>query len=481
MLKKYLCLTALLTCAAGSASQAQTVQKLKNQPPNGDILEFQLTDGTVMVQANGENDWYKLTPDNTGSYVNGTWMKLANLPAGYAPDAFASAVLADGRLLIEGGEYNEGSFAFTNQGEIYDPETNTWTAVAPPAGWQWIGDAPSVVLPNGKFLLGSKFDTRLAVLDPATLQWTAVPSTGKSDFDAEEGWTLLSDGSVVTVDVKNDPNSEKYIPGLGKWVTGGSTIQNLQGPPSISVIMCCGGLVYHPPGETGPAILRPDGTVFATGATHSGANAGHTSVYKPALHSTGAGTWTPGPDFPNRDQAGDSFAVLLPNGDPLVEGDSGTSYEFNGTSLTPGPFLPGALMVLPTGQVLVGGSPTEVYNPSGTYQAAWAPSITSFPATVVRGDTYTISGRQFNGLSQAGAFGDEYESSTNYPLVRITNSSTGHVFYAKTHDHSTMGVATGKTLVSTNFDVPAGMETGQSTLVVIANGIPSAPVTITVN
>ena len=43
-----------------------------------------------------------------------------------------------------------------------------------------------------------------------------------------------------------------------------------------------------------------------------------------------------------------------------------------------------------------------------------------------------------------------------------------------------MGVATGAATVSTNFDVPAGAETGASTLVVIANGIASLPVTVTV-
>ena len=100
---------------------------------------------------------------------------------------------------------------------------------------------------------------------------------------------------------------------------------------------------------------------------------------------------------------------------------------------------------------------------------------------MVRGSTYKITGTQFNGLSQAAAFGDEYQTATNYPLVRITNNSTGHVFYAKTHDHSTMGVATGTKAVFTNFDVPAGMETGASSLVVVANGIPSLPVSITVN
>jgi hypothetical protein len=84
-------------------------------------------------------------------------------------------------------------------------------------------------------------------------------------------------------------------------------------------------------------------------------------------------------------------------------------------------------------------------------------------------------------LSQAAAFGDEFETATNYPLVRITNTASGHVFYAKTHDHSTMGVATGNTIVSTNFDVPADMDTGASTLEVVANGIPSKKVSITVN
>jgi hypothetical protein len=135
--------------------------------------------------------------------------------------------------------------------------------------------------------------------------------------------------------------------------------------------------------------------------------------------------------------------------------------------------------MLPTGQVLVGG--TEVYNPTGTYDAAWAPTIKSAPSSVNRGSTYKISGTQFNGLSQAAAFGDEFETATNYPLVRITNNNTGHVFYARTHDHSTMGVATGSKIVSTNFDIPATMETGASTLEVVANGIPSIPVSVTVN
>jgi hypothetical protein len=44
-----------------------------------------------------------------------------------------------------------------------------------------------------------------------------------------------------------------------------------------------------------------------------------------------------------------------------------------------------------------------------------------------------------------------------------------------------MGVATGSEKVSTAFDIPAGIETGASTLEVVANGIPSNPVSVTVD
>ena len=84
-------------------------------------------------------------------------------------------------------------------------------------------------------------------------------------------------------------------------------------------------------------------------------------------------------------------------------------------------------------------------------------------------------------MSQAAAFGDELNAATNYPLVRITNTASGHIIYARTHDHSSMGVATGTKIVSTSFDVPAGAETGASSLAVVANGIASTPVSTTVN
>jgi len=98
------------------------------------------------------------------------------------------------------------------------------------------------------------------------------------------------------------------------------------------------------------------------------------------------------------------------------------------------------------------------------------------------GATFTVSGTQFNGFSQGAAYGDDAQMATNYPLVRITNTGSGHVFYARTHDHSSMGVeAVGAVDIrSTKFDTPSNLELGLSTLVVVTNGIPSLPVNIDV-
>src|SRR5438045_518329 len=46
--------------------------------PLGPML--QLTDGTIMVQQAGQtNQWFRHTPDLSGSYINGSWSNLANM------------------------------------------------------------------------------------------------------------------------------------------------------------------------------------------------------------------------------------------------------------------------------------------------------------------------------------------------------------------------------------------------------------------
>jgi hypothetical protein len=71
-------------------------------PAGGLVNPLLLTDGTVIVINDKTSNWYKLTPDNTGSYVNGTWSQIASLPDGDQPRFFASAVLPDGRRHHDG-------------------------------------------------------------------------------------------------------------------------------------------------------------------------------------------------------------------------------------------------------------------------------------------------------------------------------------------------------------------------------------------
>jgi hypothetical protein len=128
----------------------------------------------------------------------------------------------------------------------------------------------------------------------------------------------------------------------------------------------------------------------------------------------------------------------------------------------------------------LGYSADVIYTPTGSAKSSWAPTITSVPKNLTPGSTYKISGTQFNGLSQGVAYGDEFQSATNYPLVRITNNASGKVYYARTHDVSSMGVATGSKIISTSFDVPKSIGKGASKLQVVANGIASTSAGVTI-
>jgi|HubBroStandDraft_6_1064221.scaffolds.fasta_scaffold07282_5 hypothetical protein len=461
-------------------ANAQKWQSLKHPPTFFTDTALLLTDGTVIVHEYCTPNWHRLTPDKTGSYVNGTWTLITSMPSNYAPLYFASQVLPDGRVLVEGGEYNGAGCpgAETPLGAIYDPVKNKWTNVNPPSGWSEIGDSPSIVLPNGTFMIGQNESAASAMFNAKNLTWT-IKGTGKADAYSEEGMELLPSGDVLLADTQDTPNTEMFNPKTNTWASAGSAIVDLS---------------ENAEGETGPALLRPEGSVFAMGANGSGA--GHTAIF-----DTKTAKWAVGPDFPNGNDMADAPAAVLPDGNILCETSPGifaspvSFFEFNGTKFITAPnpkqtgnlntsYL-GRLLVLPTGQILytlADGATidAEIYTAKGTFKSSWAPAITTAPTTVTRGDTYKISGTQFNGLTHGAAYGDDAQMNSSYALVRITNNATKHVIYARTHNPSTMGVATGTKIVSTNFDVPKTAETGASSLVVVANGIPSAPVDVTV-
>jgi hypothetical protein len=504
-----------VTPFASRADTASPWTALKNPPPFGTpgtmLLE---SDGTVLVHnepdnntTGGTNQWYKLTPDSSGSYIDGTWSQIASMPAAYTPLYFASAILPDGRMIVEGGEYIGENDAWSNQGAIYNPVTNSWKSVAPPPGWTNIGDAASDVLDNGTFMLQQPCQTCLtdpdftvddALLNAKTMKWTVIPGTGKNDPNDEEGWTLEPNGQLLTVDTWIPNATQVFTPSTRSWSFAGNTAANGNPVDPFPVV------------EIGPQAELPGGNTFVVGAgssTQEPPTACTTNApTQTALYTYKAGVasaWTAGPEIPaigNQEyDSTDGPSATLPDGNVLFDASACVYntpthfflYTASSNTLTQIADVPNApndssyytrMLDLPNGQVLFndGSNQMEVYTAGGTPKASWQPSINWLSSTTLApGGTYALAGKQLAGLDQGAAYGDDVQDNTNFPLVRITNSATGVVTYARTHDWTSVSVAPG-TRSATEFTLPSGTPAGKSTLVVVANGIASSPSTVTI-
>ena len=136
---------------------AGTWTDLNNQPGVNIDTMLLLTDGRVFAHEFQSKNWHTLTPPDSGDYRDGRWDQVASLPDNSnipaasggptnAPTFFASAVFADGRVFVAGGEYN-GSSSTANDSltaQIYDPRINAWAAISTPwastlwSGWRFI-------------------------------------------------------------------------------------------------------------------------------------------------------------------------------------------------------------------------------------------------------------------------------------------------------------------------------------------------------
>lgn len=284
---------------------------------------------------------------------------------------FASAVLRDGRVVINGGEYNFCVTTESNQGAIFNPVTNTWKSVPPPNGWSEIGDGQSVVLTNGTYMLGNCCTNVQALFDEKKLTWTQTgPANGKDDVNSEEGWTLLRNGEVLVVNVSDPPYAQVYNRTANEWESAGELPVNL-----ITGF------------EIGPQTLRPNNTVFVAGAT--GAT---------AILNVKTGVWTQGPSFPivsglQLDVA-DGPSALLVDGTVMIPASPGlynapaTFFLFKGKKLKTIAGPPDApndstynirLLVLPTGQILETdySGDVEIYTSNRAPEERLVPEITS--------------------------------------------------------------------------------------------------------
>ncbi len=445
---------------------------VNNLSTHGTGTAILLSNGTVMMRM-GDNEagWDQLTPDASGGYANGTWSPLRSMHT--KRQWFPANVLRDGRVFVLGGEFSGSTTAvYLNSAEIYDPASNTWTQAAPfpQAGF---GDDPSAILPDGQILAGYFAGPQTYIYDPASNTWSQAGTKIHNDPSDEESWLKLPDGSILTYDIRSSiaagvGEAERFIPSTGQWVA----TQPL--PALLSTDL-----------EIGPALLLPSGDAFFTGSN------GKTALYHPATDS-----WRADFPLPGGYVMGDTPAAMLSNGDALLAADAGPGgptriFEFNPnattaaaayTDVTPTPgtvhfdftgnSYVDTMLVLPTGQVLLGGSGQMVlYTPGGAPQASWRPTISGITADSL--GVHTLTGTQINGISEGATYGDDAEMSSNYPMVRVVDSATSNVYYATTYGWSSTGVDTGNTPQSVHFILPTALGNDPYQISVIANGIAS--------
>ena len=487
-LSQWFLAVALLTGAitSQSARGAGWTQYTNPNPAGGTGVSILLSDGTIMVVGGNGQSWVKLTPDSTGSYANGTWSNLASM--GTARLYFGSNLMTNGKVFVLGGEYSGPGLAnnWINTGEIYDPVANSWSPI-PNFPQSNFGDDPTVLLPNGKILCGYLSGSQTYLFDPSNNTWSQTGSKLRGDRSDEESWALLPDGTVLSYDIfasdsNNRGSAQKYDYRTGTWSDAGG----------FNAVLSTNTQGY----ELGPVMLLPDGRVIQVGGNEN------IAIYTPSSN-----TWAAGPSLPAGMGADDAPGALLPNGHFLFLADSylfnapTKMYDFNyanntltditstlpaglQSDLASGPAYYRRMTITPDGHLMLGTGTNRFwdYAPTGAPLASWAPTVVGVTkGSGANANVYTLTGTRLTGISQGSSYGDDVESDSNIPLVRLTGplpSST--VKFARTTNWTPGVSSAGSTTQSSvQFTLPSGMVNGTYNLAVVANGIASQNFTFT--
>ena len=243
-------------------------------------------------------------PQNAAS-LNG-WTPAAPMNVGRSFSAFAT--LNNGSLLVAGGFAGAVANSSISSAELYNPNKNRWTLIAP----MHVGRAGAlaVTLNNGEVLVTGGLGnagvlTSCELYNPANNTWTMTGSMSQPRFDHQI--ILLNDGDVFVVggDFGGTENNvtETYHTSTGTWVT--------DAPQSLSRADMI-------------AVKLPNGNVLVAG--------GHTSKVETLvseIYNSSSNTWTQ--TGPLNTPHGDAGGVLLNNKFVLIVGGYTTYNDADAT------------------------------------------------------------------------------------------------------------------------------------------------------
>jgi len=217
------------------------------------------------------------------------------------------------------------------------------------------GATPSMLFPGGKVLASSLRSPNTYLYDYGSNSWSQGATKVYNDDSDEEGWALLSDGTMLTYDIFKSESAksgyaEIYNPVTNKWSSlspGDGTAQGLL--PLLSST----GLGS----ELGPVLHLYDGRMLVIGAN------GVTSLYTPSTNS-----WASGPTVmgtlngtPFQFGADDAPGAILPNGHVIFAADAAEGVSSSGTTTT--------------GSAIITGIPS-----TALLQVGWEVSGTGIPS-----------------------------------------------------------------------------------------------------
>lgn len=406
----------------------------------------------------------------------------------------------------------------SNASYIYDVTNDIWTAAANKLYADRSDEEGWVKLPDGSIFEYDVFKSISAnsgyaeKYNPTTNVWSSVsPADGTANgflpilsttaVGDELGPALrLQDGRILVLGATQ--HTAIYTPSTNTWVAGPDMMGTISG-------------VSFPFGaDDAPAAILPNGHVifvadFGPGAPFTGNTTTGSKVITGIANTTGYQTgWAvsgSGIAASSTISSVDSISQITLNNNATITANNvalkiGATFskptqvfDFNPTTSTIAPVSPAIpdtglntssafvsrMLMLPNGQLLYSDSSSQlwVYTPDGTAPASARPVINS--VVYNGGGIFTLTGKQINGQSAGSSYGDDVQTDQNYPIVRFTNS-TGNVYYARTSNWSSTNVATGTTLVTTNFTLAPGMPAGIYSAIVSGAGISSAPLIVNI-
>jgi N-acetylneuraminic acid mutarotase len=392
--------------------------------------------------------------------ARGTWLGAASPPMSRV--GMTATLLTSGKVLVAGG-HDGTSGATLASADLYDPPAGTWDATGPLVTAREYHAA--TILASGEVLVVGGFDASGALAsaelyDPATGNWGETQPLAAARYHHTA--TLLASGKVLVAGGYGASGyvagAELYDPSTGTWTDAGSLVPAREWHTatllSSGQVLVAGGYstsgylasaqLFDPPtgawSDTGllvngrgshRATLLPSGKVLVTGGHGLVDQLMSAELYDPAT-----GSWSFTSSLATRRES--HTATLLPSGTVLVAGgyyggpgspillSSAELYEPATGAWTSAGSLAGARgghteTLLPSGLVLVTAGFTdtaELYEEGRGAQPSWTPEVTAGLHEVAPGDTLTLSGSLFTGVSE-GSNGGTHSSATNHPLLQL--------------------------------------------------------------